>query len=91
MVTLFARHGVKDYDKWRSGYDGNAEMIKEYGVIEDTVHRAVDDNGVIVTHKLKDLETARAFLEMFGPDEIGEQLQEMGALQSVTMWLGEDV
>ena len=91
MVTLFAHHGVKDYDKWRSGYDGNAELIKKYGVVEDSVHRAVDENAVIVTHRFKDLETARAFLQLFGSDEMAGQLQEMGVVQPVTMWLGEDV
>jgi hypothetical protein len=91
MITLFAQHEVKDYDKWKRGYDASAEMIKEYGVIEETVHRDLDRTGVIVTHKFKDQDAARAFLQVFGSDEMSKQLQEMGVLQPVTMWLGEDV
>jgi hypothetical protein len=91
MVTLYAKHGVVDYDRWRRGYDANAALIKEYGVVDDTVQRDVDENGVIVTHKFEDQVVARAFLQMFGSDEMGKQLREMGVVQPVTMWLGEDV
>ena len=90
MVTLFARHGVVDYDNWKSGYDGAVQLRKDHGVIADTVHRDVANNAAIVTHKFKDQNTATAYAEMLGSPETGKLLQEMGVLEPITTWLGED-
>ena len=93
MITLFARHGVVDYDKWKSGYD-SADAVglrKANGVIEETVYRVVDDNAVIAAHKFEDLNTANAFLQAFGSAESGKMLEAMGVQQPVTIWLGEEV
>jgi xylose isomerase len=93
MITLFARHGVEDYDKWKSGYD-SADAVglrKENGVIEETVYRVVEENAVIATHNFKDQTTANAFVQVFGSAETGKMLREMGVRQPVTVWLGEEV
>lgn len=55
MATMFVRHKVDDYAKWKRAYDGFAPVHKEKGVTTASVHRDTKDpNSIIVTHQFKE-------------------------------------
>ena len=39
MATLFVKHAVEDYARWKSGYDEFAPIREEGGVTAASVHR----------------------------------------------------
>lgn len=88
-VTLFVKHPVNDYAKWKSGYVSLVEKRKEWGVQGASVHQeAGDPNMVIVTHKFADLDTAQTFI---GADELKKFMQELGVSAPPEVWMTEDV
>ena len=89
MVTLFVRHQVEDYGKWREGYDGNAAMIAGLGVREASVYRSVDDgNNLTVSHDFDSIDAARKFA---GSDELKAAMQELGVVGHPEVWFVEGV
>src|SRR5437016_2110254 len=64
MATLFVRHPVSDYAKWREVYNGVAPLQKRSGMIAETVYQAEGDpNDVTVTHEFGSIAEAKAFAE----------------------------
>jgi len=89
MVTLFVRHDVQDYGKWREGYDANAEMIRGLGVRADSVYRSVDDgNNITVSHDFDSIDAARKFA---GSDELKAAMQGVGVVGHPEIWFVEQV
>ncbi|MDQ0144732.1 hypothetical protein [Pseudarthrobacter niigatensis] len=76
MAVALVVHRVADYDAWRKVYDSVADMQKEGGVTQESVHRMVDDpNNILVIHHFNDVETAKAF---FGREDLRDALQRSG-------------
>jgi quinol monooxygenase YgiN len=89
MVTLFVRHKVGDYGKWKRTYDDFASVRKEKGVTGASVHRdANDPSMVVITHQFKDLDAARAFADS---EELKSAMANAGVIGRPEMWFGEDV
>jgi len=87
MITVFVRHKVRDYDRWKSAYDGLAGFRKQKGVIGASVHRD-GSNGVIITHRFKDMNTAREFADS---QELRSATMSAGVASPPEVWFGEDV
>lgn len=67
---------VADYDAWRKVYYSVADMQKEGGVTQESVHRMADDpNNVLVIHHFDNVDTARAFIAR---DDLKEALHRGG-------------
>jgi hypothetical protein len=63
-ATLIVRHPVRDFDTWRSVYDGPqvAALHEKYGVTNARVARGTqDDNDVVVTHDFASASDAEDF------------------------------
>jgi hypothetical protein len=76
MTVAIILHRVPDYDAWRKVYDTVGDMQKDGGVIQESVHRMVDDlNNVLVIHHVENPETARAF---FGRDDLRDAMRRSG-------------
>ena len=89
MATLFVRHKVDDYGKWKRGYDEFASLRKEGGVTGASVHRdANDPDFVIVTHQFKDVNAAMAFA---GSEELKSAMMKAGVAGPPEIWFTEDV
>lgn len=87
MVTLFVRHPVADYAKWRSLYDSIGAMQKAGGVVADSVYQSIDDpNDVTVTHDFATIEAARAFVS--SPD-LKVAMEKAGVSGPPTIWFTE--
>ena len=88
-TTMFVKHKVSDYGKWKSVYDGFASMRKEKGVTGASVHRdASDANLITVTHQFKDLNAATAFA---GSEELKSAMANAGVAGPPEIWFTEDI
>lgn len=89
MVTVFVRHKIREYEKWKRIYDELEPLRKQKGVVGASVHRDVSDEGVvIVTHRFRDLVTAKAFADS---QELRAAVMSAGAISAPEIWYGEDV
>jgi hypothetical protein len=53
--------------------------------------RMADGNGVIVTHKFNDLETAQKYKKMMESAESKTMLEQVGAKLPLTIWIAEEI
>ena len=92
-ASIFARHQVNDFAKWKKVYDEVAPLRKDGGLIADSVHRAPDDpNTVIVYHQFQDLSIAQEFIAGMSGEEFQSVLENAGVKpETLEMWVGEDV
>jgi hypothetical protein len=87
MATLFVRHTVSDYAKWRGVYDSFAPIQAKGGVLAQAVYQSPDDpNDVTVTHDFASLEAARAFA---GAPELKSAMSNAGVVGAPTVWFAE--
>ena len=96
MITFFIRHGVTDFDTWKSSVAAAMEStppetLQEMGMVETKFHRQVDGSGVIVVHKFKDLEAARKHKNMLEAAETQAHLEQTGVILPMTIWLAEEL
>ncbi|MEJ1935562.1 antibiotic biosynthesis monooxygenase [Nostoc sp. NIES-2111] len=87
MTTLFVRHTVANYAKWRALYDSFAPVQAKGGVTAEAVYQSVDDpNDITVTHEFSSLEAARAFV---AAPELKAAMSEAGVVGAPTIWFAE--
>lgn len=62
MDVMEVSHTVKDYSKWRPGFDSTADMRKQAGLEFMTVGQEADKpNNLIVVFKVDDIQKAKDF------------------------------
>ena len=89
MITMFVRHGVEEYAKWRQVYDQFDARRKELGVKSDSVHRGdVDPNAITVVHGFADMSAAKEFA---ASDDLRQTMREAGVQGHPDIWFTEDV
>ena len=89
MATMFVKHKVNDYERWKRVYDDFAAVRREKGVTGASVHRDAEDaNTVIVTHQFGNLGAATAFAES---EELKNAMANAGVAGPPEIWFTEDV
>lgn len=84
MTTLFVRHEVADYAKWRQVYDEFAPTQKSLGVQDQAVYRAIENpNDITVRHEFATLEAAQAFGTS---PELRTAMHDAGVEGAPTIW-----
>ena len=84
MATMFVRHQVADYAKWRQVYDDFGPTQQRLGVKAQTVYRASDNpNDVTVTHDFAALEAAQQFA---ASDDLHNAMSNAGIVGEPTIW-----
>jgi len=76
MTTMIVRLRVRDFDRWRSVFDTMADARREAGIVSATVHRDVDDRGVVVT--ILRASSAAAARAWAGSDVLRAAMQQAG-------------
>jgi quinol monooxygenase YgiN len=89
MATMFVRHKVNDYGNWKRVYDQLASVRKEKGVTGASVHRdANDPNTIVVTHRFKDMNAAKAFA---GSEDLKSAMADGGVSGPPEIWFTDDI
>ena len=89
MITLFAKHSVQNYDKWKIAYDKLGPTRRAMSVTGASVHQDPNDpNLITVTHQFNDLKTAQAFANS---DELKSAMMNAGVAGRPDMWFAEDI
>lgn len=62
-ITVTVSHRVRDYDQWRTGFDGHAAVRRQHGLTNDVVYRGADDpNTILITLDSPSREAALGFI-----------------------------
>ena len=84
MATMFVRHRVNDYAKWKSEYDAFDGVRNQMGVTGHGVFQAEGDpNDITAYHDFPDLETAKKFA---GSAELKSAMQKAGVAGAPEIW-----
>jgi len=84
MTTLFVRHQVEDYAKWRAVYDSFGSTQTKLGVQEQAVYQAIDNpNDITVRHEFASLAAAQAF---GSSPELGAAMHDAGVQGAPSVW-----
>jgi hypothetical protein len=71
---------VKDFNAWRTGYNGNEQGRQSAGITNGRVFRNADDpNEVVVLQDVSDVAKARTWL---GSDDMKAAMQKSGVIGS---------
>ena len=63
MFKTFVRHTLEDYSKWRTLFDGHADIRKKYGCTGESVFASVDNpNEVLIEIVWENKEGAMQFM-----------------------------
>jgi len=82
MATMFIRHKVEDYARWKRGYDEADWLRKQHGVTYASVHREeTDPNDIIAVHQFKDMKGAKDFSNAVPP-----LMEKIGVIGSPEIW-----
>ena len=84
MATMFVRHNVTDFAKWKQVFDDLGPTQKRMGVTSDAVFRAADNpNDITVTHEFASIAAAQDFA---GSAELKTAMQNAGVAGAPTIW-----
>ena len=87
MATLFVRHTVADYEKWRKVYDDFDTERRSMGVTSDGVYQLDGDpNDVTVYHEFGTIEAAKTFSTS---PRLKEAMAAAGVQGAPTVWITE--
>ena len=87
MTSVFIRHQVADYDKWKEGYDNAEHLRKSAGIVFASIHRdAKDENVVLVLHRFHNPQDADKFLGSVRP-----VMTAAGIVGEPEIWVGNDI
>jgi hypothetical protein len=89
MASMFIKHRVADYAKWKPVFDEHETMRRAGGVTAHSLHRANDDpNVIIMAFRVADLNKAKGFA---GSDELKAAMARAGVQGPPEVWFADDV
>jgi hypothetical protein len=87
MASLYIRHRVADYERWKRRYDDADWLRKKHGILFAAVARdPADPNVVMALHRFKNMKGAKEFSE-----EVRSIMREAGVQDTPEFWFGDDV
>jgi hypothetical protein len=89
MATLFVRHDVADFGKWKAEYDAFEADRRDMGVTAHGVYR--DDgrpNSVTAYHDFKSMDAAKAFASS---SRLKQAMKRAGVSSEPEIWFGNRV
>ncbi len=89
MASMFIKHRVADYGKWKPAFDEHETARKEFGATAHSLHRDADDpNVVIVAFHVDDIARAKEFAA--SPD-LRAAMENAGVQGQPEIWFADDV
>jgi quinol monooxygenase YgiN len=88
-ASMFVKHDVADYDKWKAAFDKHLDARKAIGVMWHSVSRHVDNDKTAILHFVgTDLAKMQAFA---GSDDLKKVMKEAGVTGPPEIWFANDV
>ncbi|MFB3093132.1 MAG: cyclase [Dehalococcoidia bacterium] len=89
MASMFIKHRVADYARWKPVFDEHEPLRIEYGTVGHSLHRDADDpNVIIIAFRVNDLNRAKEFA---GSEELRSAMERAGVLGPPEIWFADDV
>jgi len=89
MASMFIKHRVADFGKWKPVFDEHELTRREAGATAHSLHRNADDpNVVTITFHVDDVARAREFVA--SPD-LRAAMERAGVEGHPEIWITEDV
>ena len=89
MASMFVKHRVADYAKWKPVFDEHETARRAAGLTAHSVHRASDDpNVIIIAFRAADLNKAKGFASS---DELKSAMARAGVQGPPEIWFADDV
>lgn len=89
MASMFVRHRVADYAKWKPVFDEHEEARRAYGMTAHSLHRDPDDpNVIIVALRVTDVARAKEFARS---ESLRSAMERAGVQGPPEIWFGEDL
>ncbi len=89
MASMFIRHRVADFGKWKSVFDDHEGTRVDFGVTSHSVHRDADDpNVVIIAMRVADIARAKEFVSS---DDLRSTMERAGIEGPPEFWFANDV
>jgi len=87
MTTMFVRHQVTDFARWRQAYDDFNPTRESMGVTGHAVYRSASNpNDVTVTHEFASSAAANRFA---ASQELRSAMQAAGVASEPTIWFAD--
>jgi hypothetical protein len=84
MATLFGRHKVADYAKWREVYDAADGIRQKHGVTSHGVYQSADDpSDITIYHEFATIEQAKAMAQ---DPELHQAIANAGVIGEPDFW-----
>jgi hypothetical protein len=89
MASMFIRHRVRDYGRWKPLFDEHEPTRKEHGLTGHSLHRDGDDGNVIVIAlRATDLKRAKEFA---ASENLRSVMERAGVEGAPEIWFAEDL
>ncbi len=89
MATIFVRHEVKDFGKWKAAYEAFDAERKTMGVTGHGAYQADDNpNHLTVYHHFDSMDAAKAFV---ASDRLKEVMESAGVVGAPDIWFANEV
>ena len=89
MASMFVRHRVADFGKWKPVFDEHEATRRRLGFTAHSLHRDADDpNVVIIAMRMTDLSRAKEFASS---DDLRSTMERAGVQGPPEIWFAEDI
>jgi hypothetical protein len=89
VATLYVRHTVMDYVKWRRAFDDHNAVRERYGISVNRVqHAAANPLEIIISLEAKDLARAREFVDS---DDLRNAMLRAGVTGRPEIWYAVEI
>ncbi len=89
MGSMFVRHRVADYGRWKPVFDEHEALRREYGATAHSVHRDPDDpNVIIIDLRVADVNRAKEFARS---EWLRSAMERAGVQGPPEIWFAEDI
>ena len=89
MASMFIKHRVADFDRWKPVFDDHETVRKQAGTSAHSLHRDADDpNVVVIAFRVDDIARAREFASS---DQLRAAMERAGVESPPEIWFTDDV
>ncbi len=89
MASMFIKHRVADFGKWKPVFDDHEAVRKQAGASAHSLHRDADDpNVVVIAFRVDDIARAKEFASS---DQLRAAMEQAGVEAPPEIWFTDDV